>query len=436
VQISRLPRRRALVAAVLVGLLAALAPSASADAGTVRVPRQYFGLQDGSMKAYRNLDFGALRLWDSHVTWRDIETSPGHYDWSWLDSYVRHAQRHHVQVTLVLAMTPSFYSAAPNLPPRRIGHYRDFVRTVMRRYRSFHGDRGIAAYQVWNEGNLPYFWNSSPRRLARMTRTVWRIHQHVDPRATIVAPSFAVRLDGQRRWLSAYERQRLGGHPVRDFYDANALSLYPKAWYGTRPGGPEDAMRLLALAKHRLVRAGVPRRTPLWATEINYGLTGEPSAAHAISETEQVANVIRTYVLGAARGLDRMFWYRYDWGLLPASSGGGTLGNTLLSVPGSPTTITRAGVALRTVQRWLHGRLVGRHGHPPCRQGSVGTYTCVVRYAGGVRWILWNPDRPVRVALPRGAQWLHGADGSSSRVDGRDATIEVSYLPVMVTSRR
>jgi len=53
-----------------------------------------------------------------------------------------------------------------------------------------------------------------------------------------------------------------------------------------------------------------------------------------------------------------------------------------------------------------------------------------------VRWILWNPERPVRVALPRGALRLHRADGSSARIGGRDATIEISYLPVMVTSRR
>ena len=26
----------------------------------------------------------------------------------------------------------------------------------MTRYRNFHGQRGIAAYQVWNEGNVPY----------------------------------------------------------------------------------------------------------------------------------------------------------------------------------------------------------------------------------------------------------------------------------------
>ena len=28
----------------------------------------------------------------------------------------------------------------------------------MKRYRSFHGARGIANYQVWNEANITTFW--------------------------------------------------------------------------------------------------------------------------------------------------------------------------------------------------------------------------------------------------------------------------------------
>ena len=307
--------RRAVPTALVAVLVAALT-AGPADASVVHVPRAYFGLHDSSREAYQHLDVGSLRLWDAGVSWRQIETSPGVYDWTLLDSFVHEAQQHHTQVTLVLAMTPEFYGPAPSLPPIVMSDYENFVRAVMLRYRTFDGQRGIAAYQVWNEGNVSTFWTGTPYQLALMTREVWRIHQQVDPDATIVAPSFAVRLESQRRWLSAYESQRVGRHPVWHYYDANALSLYPKAHYAGRLGGPEDAMRILAMAKHRLAQAGVPQTRSLWATEINYGLTGLATAATPISERRQVAYVIRTYVLGAARGLSRMFWYRYDWGAL------------------------------------------------------------------------------------------------------------------------
>ncbi len=272
-----------------------------------------------------------------------------------------------------------------------MSHYRDFVRAVMLRYRSFDGHRGISAYQVWNEGNVSWSWTGTPQSLARITRSVWRIHQQVDPHATIVAPSFAVRLPSQRRWLSAYESQRVGGHPVRRYYDANALSLYPKVLYDGRPGGPEDAMRMLALAKQRLARAGVPRSKPLWASEVNYGVTGRATAAAPISERRQVANVIRTYVLGAARGLSRMFWYRYDWGALSPAKGGGTLGNTLLSVPESPGR-AHTGRGRPRDGRALAARPVGRSGRAPALRSRPARDLHVRREAR--QWCAADPVEP------------------------------------------
>ena len=129
--------------------------------------------------------------------------------------------------------------------------------------------------------------------------------------------------------------------------------------------------------------------------------------------------MIRTYVLGAANGLARMFWYRYDWNTISPAQGGGTLGNTLLSVPGAPDQITPAGEAFATAQQWLHGRLVGVDGQAPRAQDRRGTYTCVVRYAGGRRTILWNPLHHVRVAMPRGAETVQTSAGSTARVAAR-----------------
>ena len=119
----------------------------------------FFGLHDGSMAAYDGLTFGSVRLWDAGVQWNQVETSPGVYDWSRLDSLVSAAQAHGTEVTLVLAMTPSFYAGpAANLPPTDLADYAAYVRAVMARYRDFNGSRGIAAYQVWNEGNVSTFW--------------------------------------------------------------------------------------------------------------------------------------------------------------------------------------------------------------------------------------------------------------------------------------
>jgi hypothetical protein len=401
---------------------------------SVHVRPSFFGLHDGSGLAYGHLPFGSLRLWDAGVTWKDIETSPGVYDWTRLDSLVSAAQAHHVQVTLVLAMTPSFYSSAPSLPPEDLGAFTRYVEAVMSRYRFFQGHRGISAYQVWNEGNVPYFWTGTPAQLAQLTSIVDSVRDAVDPRATVVAPSFAVRLPFQRAWMSRYQHQQVDGRPVWTYYDANALSLYPKASYGGRTGGPEDAIRLLAKVQRGLHRAGVPGRKQLWATEINYGLTGGGVAtgpATPIAQSRQVANVLRTYLLGAAHGLSKVFWYRYDWGRV---ADGGTLGNTLLTDPDDFARVRAAGLALRTAEHWLRGRLVGTHGRLPCARGRQGTYSCTVRFHGGVRTIYWNPHRAVRIQVPRS----QGRSVVVTRAGGgrtTTRTVRVGFQPVMVHIR-
>jgi hypothetical protein len=398
----------------------------------IRVPRVFFGLHDGSLASYGHLTVGSVRLWDAGVSWRDVETAPGVYDWSRLDALVAAARRHGVEVTLVLAMTPSFYGPSSTSPPTDLARFADYVRAVMTRYRDVDGSRGIENYQVWNEGNVSTFWTGTPHQLAQLTRVVDEVRDQVDPHARVVAPSFAVRLPYEQRWMAEYEAQRLDGVPVWRYVDANAPSLYPKAVYGHRIGGPEDAMRLLSQVRRRLADVGVPAGLPVWGSELNYGVESGSRAATPISERRQVANVMRTYLLGAARGLARVFWYRYDWGYVPSL--GGTLGNTLLTVPGSWDQVTPAGRALDTVQRWLHGRLVGVHRHRPCARDRRGTYTCVVRYAAGTRTIMWNPTRLVRVDV-RGAAYRQTAGTPPHRVGAR-TVVRVGYEPVMLVRRR
>jgi hypothetical protein len=174
---------------------------------------------------------------------------------------------------------------------------------------------------------------------------------------------------------------------------------------------------------------------PLWATEINYGLpSGAPPghlAATPISDDRQAANVIRTYLLAAAAGVSRVYWYRYDWNELPASSGGGTLGNTLLSDPLDHSVVTPAGEALTTVRSWLRGRLVGTDGRRPCARNAKGTYTCTVRHHGVTRTILWNPLRRVTVRVPGS---ISSDQTGRPQPASRTSRVKVGYRPVMVTS--
>lgn len=432
---SRTAVRRGVVCALAwLAVVAGTAAPATASANDVRVTHAFFGVHDRSGESYALVHEGSVRLWDVGVRWEQVETARGVYDWTRLDELVAGAQAAHAQVTMVVAGTPKFYAADPTKPPP-VAAYRSFVHALMHRYRDFHGQRGITAYQVWNEGNIRAYWTGTPAQLAGLTRAMWQVRNRWDPQAKVVAPPMVARVPAQIAALEAYHSQRLHGHPVWHYYDALALSLYPRPTVGGRTGVPEDSMGVLRRVRAHLRALGMPAHKPIWATEINYGLpTGEGpvDGAAPISEQRQAANVARTYLLGAANGIARMFWYRYDMRTLTPAQGGGTRGNTLLSDPDDPTRVTLAGRTYALVQDWMHGVLLGTKKGRPCQQDKHGTYACTVQDGSVIRRIYWNPFRQAKVRLARGARTAQSVTGAVRSVTG-GSMLTVDYRPVMVT---
>lgn len=424
--------RLLLVVPVLaVALALGCVPASAAD---VRVRHTLFGMHEDNPISFTEVHEGAVRLWDVGVQWRDVETHRNgkRYDWTRLDRLVTDAQDAGAEVTMVVAGTPRFYSKNPwHLPVKRFPAYQRFVRALMKRYRSFHGQRGIAAYQVWNESNIDTFWTGTAGAMARLTKVMYDVRNRYDERARVIAPPMVTRLEYQLRAMEQYYRQRVAGRPVWRYVDAVALSLYPLPRFGRRAGVPEDAMKQLHTTQRRLHRVGVPGSKPVWATEINYGLrTGDRAGTKTdpVPAARQAANVARTYLLGAANGLRRVFWYRYNWPHLP---GGGDLANTQLTDPTDITTVTPAGRAYARVQQWMHGRLLNSRGHRPCPRDRHGTYRCVVRDSTGKRFVYWNPFTTARVRLPGGVHDLQGVLGATSTVQPR-SRLKVGFKPVMV----
>jgi polysaccharide biosynthesis protein PslG len=424
--------RRSAVLTALVATLALLVSVAPASAHDVRVRHALYGVHDSSLRSFSAVHEGSIRLWDTGVQWREIEKKRGRYSWGRLDQLVTAAQHAHAEVTFVMAMTPHFYSPTPTKPPRRLAPFKAFVRAAMKRYRVFHGSRGIAAYQVWNEANISNFWTGTPLGMARLVRAVDQVRDKVDPRAKVVAPPMTMRLGYQADWMKKFYAVRLGGRPVWRYVDTLAFNLYPLPTYGRRAGTPEDSMALLGQARARLRQDHVPASKPIWNTEVNYGLKSGKDAgrpAKPITDRLQAAYIIRTFLLNAAHGVKRVDWYRYDMRRVP---GGGPLGNTLLSSPRHPGRVTAAGHAFVRAQHWMHGRLVGSPGHAPCAKDRRGTYRCVVRDASGPRSIYWNPYRTGTVRLARGVHHLTGVLGATKTVHPH-ARITVGRAPVMAS---
>jgi hypothetical protein len=417
------PSRFARTAALGVSLVLAgsMLPASTADAvAPPRLSSRFFGASDLALGRTGVAGFprgpvGALRLWDSGVSWRDLETSPGVFNFGRLDSLVAAARARGAKPLLVLGQTPRFHASHPSwtgaygkgaatMP--NLTAWKRYVATVAARYGS------TIDYQVWNEPNVVGYWRGTPAQMATLTRTAHGVLDKWAPKATIVAPSFPVRLAAQRSWISRYYARKTGGHKVASFVDVVSLNLYPP-----KVGSPETSMSLLRQVRRVLHARGVHK--PIWNTEINYGLIGNGKNARNISSRRQAANVTRTSVLNAGNHVKRVYWYAWDLQ---------GIGNTDLTKR-NDSTLTQAGVAFRVVSSWMVGsRVLG------CSVSGSGTYTCTARYSGGVKRIYWNPRGKTTVRAVGSSTYTAGMLGARRKLHGGER-LSVGYAPILVRSK-
>ena len=408
--------RRLLAVAIAVGVGLALLPAAPAAAANQRIGSTFFGMHDSNPATWPNAPVGTVRLWDSGVSWREIERSNGVFDFTRLDEQVAAARANGARVLLVLGQTPRFHATKPvrrgsygvgavSMPTK--ASWTRYVSTVVRRYKG----RGVD-YQVWNEANVSGYWRGTPAQMAKLTQWTSRIVNSNDRAAKVAAPALATRLSSQRLWLRTFYAQRTGGKKVSAYVDAVALNLYPVA-----SASPEASMTLLTAVRTMLNQAGA--RKPIWNTEINYGLLGGGTAKR-IAPSKQAAYVARTFLLNAANNVKRVYWYSWDLQ---------RLANTSLTSD-NDTSLTRAGTAYKVVRSWLTGaRTKG------CVRDGRGTYTCTLAYSGGVRRVYWNPTRNVTIRAVKSARASMGLAGVE-RSARSGARIVVGKSPVMVRSAR
>jgi hypothetical protein len=417
----------------------------------VKVDPRLFGVHDNHLTSLSHSSTGSIRLWDSGTTWAQMQPTDAPPDFTRLDQIVAAAWANGTEVTFVAAMTPT-WAATPGAlvdngtEPPELAAYGAFLTAVMDHYADYQGSGrpGIANYQLWNEANLATFWTGSQSQMAELVKTAYDARAASDPSVKLVSPAQVVSQPWMQKWTKSFYRLSVDGKPVWKYLDALSLQLYPvetvTTRQGTRATTPEDAMTTLRTVRAILAKDGVPASLPIWNTEINYGLRfgdARGTSAAPIPDRLQVAYVMRTYLLNAARGVGRVFWYSYDMGNLSPAMGGAPLANTLLTDPSQPSAGVRtpAGLALGRIESWMKGTLIGTTRKQPCITDANGTYTCTVRYASGMGRIYWNPYSSARVRLVTSARKKVDEFGTTAKVKG-GTKLKVHYAPVLVRSKR
>lgn len=398
--------RRALLAAALTASLVgsvAIAAPASAAVAPNPVPASMFGFHVPGIANGTNptTPYGAIRLWDSGVTWGQVEQKDNQFWWNGMDAAIGNANTQGVQIMYVLGSTPTWAASdkkagtypnpgAASMPSMK--QWRAWVRAVVKRY----GD-SIESYQIWNEANLQTFWQGTPVQMAKLTKAAYRIIRKYDPTAKVVAASTTVRLrSAYNRFFPKYLKAlKKRGWPV----DAIAVHLYPPG-NGT-PGTRAEYIKQVLVDMRK---ARVPASKQLWDTEVNYGIAG-PGPNYPdrdIVGSQAAAWVAQTYLDNIRLGVARAYWYFWAQSvdLVGIQTYNGTIG----------------ALGYQTVYNWLNGKYYS------CTSGTVST--CQLGDNVNPQVIAWASKSSGTFVVPAGVtQTCNALNQCAAAIPGSTVTI-------------
>ena len=386
-------RLRTILAAL--GLLSAALSSAQEMGPSRVIDRGYFGMHIHRAAAgtpWPGVEFGSWRLWDAHVTWRDLEPFKGYWRFDTLDRLVSMAEERHVSLMLTLGSTPVWASARPAeacsaggrgcaAEPESLEDWEDYVRAVVTRYRG-----RIDAYELWNEvhfsdlgdGDLydangtAYFFSGSSAKMVELARSTHRIIKEIDAGAMLASPSMHVYGD----WI---KRLRL-------YFDAGGAAYTDVVSFHFYASSPEDTLRTIRAVRAAMHDHGLDEK-PLWNTETGF-VVQDPSGPprQDASTPEQVAEFIaRSFILDAAAGVERVYWYAWDNQIYGLTTSNGR-------VP------TAAAAGYAAAEDWLVGATVRA-----CQRHADGVWACEVEKDGKMFRAVWRAEGAVAWPLP--AEW-------------------------------
>lgn len=408
----------ALILVIGVGVSGGVAGATGAAAAPAPIGAGLFGLHVHDLVGhYPTVNFGTVRLWDAGVSWRELEPAKGKWDFSKLDAQVARARAGRKDIVMVLGQTPRWASKRPNedanygrgaaAEPKDMRTWRAYVRKLAIRYRG-----RIFKWELYNEPNAKLMFSGQPLTMVRMAQEAWIQLKTIYPGNYVISPGMVTRTLNSPKWLDSY--LKLGG---RRYANAIAVHFYVKA-----RERPEDTIRYLQIVRNIMIARGV-NHLPLWNTESGYGRWNptDPTTHEIYGGSTSMAYVARTYLLMAAGGVARSYWYGWDQrnytGLYLTSDG------------------RRAGVAGRAygvTYNWLVGSTM--RGCTRRTAGPLaGGYSCDLTRGGAKMRVLWHPDTTRTVSMAKGYRSLLQLDGSKTRVN--DTTrFTVGPVPVMIST--
>lgn len=303
------------------------------------------------------------------------------YHWRPYDRVIDRERRSGLQILGLLDYSNTWNEGDHAMMPHRdIGRLSaDFARYAYAVVRHFQGR--VAAWEVWNEPNLPMFWRPAPNPddYARLLDAAYRAIKRANPRARVVLAGMSrIDLPFLRRVMArTHSFDIISVHPYRDVPEPQLLA------------------QIAALRVYH---------KPIWFSEI--GWAAGDGCDLCTDQESQADYLVRFYALSAAAGVQRIFWYDLRDDVDNPVSPEAHFGLLQHDLAGKP-----AFVAYQLLSRLLRDAFFVRAD----ALGQDGIYALRFRSRRGTLAILWNTGYSpltVDVPWPFGSYYVLARDGT------------------------
>jgi len=316
---------------------------------------------------------------NSHAEWAKLEPERRVWRFDLLDRDIQLATQRGVDVMLILGSVPNWARPSQTkIEPADIEDWRNYVRTVAMRYKG-----RVHLYELWNEANVGRFYSGAVDRLVELSRAAYQVLKEVDPSITVISPALS---------------PCCNSFPYLDEYFVKGGGQYADVigyHFYVAPHAPEAMVKMIGDVRAVMAQHGVNK--PLWNTETGWNVSNhdrndwatEKWAGPPLSDSDAPAYLARSYIISAAFGVERFYWYAW---------GHRSMGMTEYDGKRPKSIAT----AYAVVQQWIVGAT-----RPRCTTNSEGAWVCTVQRDGSPSsWIVWNPDKNTTFRLP--VEWRAG----------------------------
>ncbi|HWP17729.1 MAG TPA: glycosyl hydrolase [Burkholderiaceae bacterium] len=380
------------------------------------IPRQFFGMhliRLGSHTQWPPFAPGIVRLSDTATTWKDLQPSPG---WNFssngfrrLDFYLDFVRKRSrdTELLYVLGQTPAWASSEPerksaygpghSAPPRDLELWRDYVRTMARRYAG-----RIRYWELWNEPDSSLFYAGPMETMVEMARIAREELKAADPDNLLISPGLTT--SQGMAWLHRFLSLGGGRH-------VDAIGFH---WYfGERP----ESIAAFIDNVQTLLRQHGQEGKPLWNTEGGLNLPRPEAGRPPLNVAQQRGLTLRAMLTMWSRGVDAFCYYFWE---------GRFEGERMVAA--DYRTPTPAGLAYQQGAQWLLGARMTAG-----ERDADGRHVFTFERDGRSFRLAWSTDGPASLDIPDEwrARRIARLDGSADDI-GSAKRVELSAEPVLI----